>query len=120
MQVLTATARKRVRHPDVLRELDWKSYWERFRAAHGIWSVTYQGKQLFADGWQYGMNEDYSGPEYPPPSDPTEVRRLALCYWKMRKFYVKKNIEFVEQQLQQVAPVCANRSMALIYKSEEG
>jgi hypothetical protein len=73
--------------PQVLR-LSWKSYYEQFKLKHGQ-PVLYlndkstfsNGLLLFPDGWTYST-DGYAGPEYPPPENPEDLKRLQVAYWR--------------------------------------
>jgi hypothetical protein len=65
-------------------KVDWQAYWLEFKKLHGE-PVPYQGRLLFPDAWTYA-NNNYAGPEYPPPKrNPAAVRELAIAYWVIRK-----------------------------------
>jgi hypothetical protein len=63
-------------------KLNWKAYYKAFVEVHGE-PLIYGGRQLFPDGWGYSLS-DYAGPEWPPPTEPLELAKLQICYWKRR------------------------------------
>ena len=79
-------------------ELDWKAYYNAFKEKHGGWPILYKGRQYFADGWSYSATS-YSGPEWPPPDDPKELKRLQAVYWTVRKERAKADLDIANQRL---------------------
>lgn len=76
--------------PNYQIQLDWRGYFYEFCRAHGNTPVPYpyhpplpSPRLLFSDGWTYSAT-DYKGPEYPPPTDPRELKELLLTYWITR------------------------------------
>jgi len=83
--------------PQLKVKLDWKNYYFKFSEQHGGNPVVYKEVQLFCDGWRYSLT-DYAGPEYPPPEDKKELRKLQLVYWYTRWNRAKNELNFVEQK----------------------
>lgn len=71
--------------------LDWRAYFLRFCEEHGD-PVPFEGRLLFPDGWTYS-NCRFEGPEWPPPTDETELRRITTWYWRLRKITVRAEAE---------------------------
>ncbi len=74
-------------------EIDWRAYFYRFVQEHGepvevspIESDRFRiySRLLFRDGWMYGAM-DYQGPEFSPPGNPDQLRKLKLEYWTIRE-----------------------------------
>ena len=74
-------------------EIDWRAYFYRFVQEHGepvevspIESDRFRiySRLLFRDGWMYGAM-DYQGPEFSPPGNPDQLRKLKLEYWTIEK-----------------------------------
>jgi hypothetical protein len=63
--------------------------------------VTWKGRLLFMDGWQYSST-DYRGPEYPPPTDEYQLRHLKRMYWTQRRFAVKFTVNDVAARLEAI------------------
>lgn len=76
--------------PPVRVRLDWRAYFAEFSRAHGDNPVEHEGRLLWQDGWRYS-SISHEGPEYPPPADAEELRRLQRAYWQRR-------MELVEEQ----------------------
>ena len=92
-------------------QLDWDAYWQRFKEVHGD-PVPYNGKLLFEDGYQYSAT-DVMGPEYLPPDDADELRKLQVVYWvERRRVVVAERIE-VETTLKGLKELQATRSVPL-------
>lgn len=96
---------KRTSNPvaEVIARLDWPAYFRVFCEAHGTdgepgWPVYYRGQLLFADGWRYSST-DHSGPEWPPPDDPGQLKELLTFYWKRRLAIVESERVKVATQL---------------------
>lgn len=71
--------------------LDWKAYFKAFEEEHGKNPVVFEGRLLFSDGWTYSAS-DHAGPEWPPPADEAELRRLQVAYWRKRKQIVSSEL----------------------------
>lgn len=63
---------------------DWKAYFINFCAINGGDPIEYNGRWLFRTGWTYAF-KDHKGPEWPPPEDPKELRKLQVYYWNQRE-----------------------------------
>lgn len=74
--------------------IDWRATFMEFCQVHGGLPVRFEGRLLFADGWQHGM--DYRGPEYPPPKDPVRLRNLQLAYQRGKRLALKREIDWLE------------------------
>jgi hypothetical protein len=96
-------------------ELDWKAYWEHFKAVHGE-HVEYEGKLLFPDGWRYSAT-DYSGPEYPPDGE-QERQRWIVIYWQTRLSYCRQELVYVNDLYVRMKQLAAARSAPLFQFGE--
>ena len=81
--------------------LDWRAYFRRFCDAHGGSPVSYKGRLLFADGWEYSAT-DYRGPEFPPPSK-KEAEALSRRYWQMRLAVVNRCRRSLREQIEHLS-----------------
>ena len=71
-------------------------YFWNFCAKHGR-PVDDGRRLLFPDGWAWGSNRDYAGPEVAPPKDERELLELRLMYWGIRAAEVRaEHTRFVE------------------------
>lgn len=70
--------------------LDWRAYFNRFCQAQGE-PVEHKGRWLFKNGWTYALT-DYSGPEWEPPADTEELRKLKMAYWAKRRSMIKHEL----------------------------
>ena len=86
--------------PPVEVQIDWRAYWEEFKAQHGI-PVEHNGRCLFPDGWQYGMDH-YWGPECLPPENKQELEALQLAYWTTRKALVQRELTNLQRRLSNI------------------
>ncbi len=64
------------------------------------------------DGWQYSAT-DYKGPEYPPPTDPYQLRHLKRMYWVQRRFAVRFTVNEVAARLEAIELQQDGRSVPL-------
>lgn len=78
--------------------IDWREVWEEFKRQHGGTPLLFKGKLIFGDGWSHSAT-DYKGPEWPPPEDTHQLRRILLWYWGRRKTIVSHEIHILESQL---------------------
>lgn len=105
-------------------ELDWRAYFQDFCAFHGGDPVPWRGKLLFRDGWSYAAN-DHKGPEWPPPSDPAELRAAQRFWWEYRLRLIRHELRELrlthrnvkEQQAGRTVPL---RQVARIVTRDEG
>lgn len=88
--------------------MNWRDYWNRFRETHGD-PVPYKGRLLFADGWMYSAT-DYRGPEWAPPEDEGELRKLQLHYWLVRRRIVDLEHRQLWTVIKQIKETRASRS----------
>jgi hypothetical protein len=95
--------------------LDWRAYYLAFQEAHGE-PVNWSGKLLFRDGYTYAA-KDYSGPEWPPPQDPKELRRLQRAYWQIRKANLTHLLRVRRADLLALHEMQAARSVPLQHKT---
>jgi len=77
--------------PILTINLDWRAYFLKFCEEHGD-PVPFEGRLLFPDGWTYS-DRRYEGPEWPPPTDEAELRRITTWYWRLRKITVRAEAE---------------------------
>lgn len=82
-------------------EPDWKSFFQSFRAAHGMWPVVDGGRLLFPDGWSCAA-DSYAGPYLPPPVHPEDVIALQRRYWRRRWVIVKAERDRAEKELRRL------------------
>lgn len=80
--------------------LDWRAYFRGFCEEHGS-PIEHGGKLLFPDGWQYSSS-DYQGPEWQPPTDPKELRRLGLAYWSKRRAILRAEARIARTEMESV------------------
>jgi hypothetical protein len=100
-------------------QVDWEKYWHQFALAHGGEPVPYgDDRVLFEDGWTYA-NNDYSGPEYPPPSDPNELLQLQLEYWLGRLKGETEELKKLANLREEHRSAQSERSAPLIYRAQE-
>lgn len=92
--------------PVVRVRLDWKKYFQSFSEKHGGNPVMVDGRQVFEDGWQYGMR--YQGPEWKPPADNKKFIELMTKYWTIRRkivddqaFHLRDEIHVLEQSIRE-------------------
>lgn len=99
-------------------EIDWPRYFRDFCAAHGGNPVAVGGKDsvilLFADGWTHSAT-DHAGPEWPPPDDPEQLRKLKLLYWQTRRQMVSSELTALERALRGLEQLCSVKSTAPIH-----
>ena len=72
------------------------TYLEAFCETHGgpVPHVEDSSRLLFHDGWTFDAL-DPAGPAYPPPSDPSERRRLRTLYWETRQAVVAREADYL-------------------------
>jgi hypothetical protein len=92
--------------------LDWRAYWQRFKEVHGNDPVPFKGRLLFPDGWTYS-NSSHAGPEWPPPDDPEELRKLLLAYWLIRRKVCLNERDHLFNLIQQLKESQRQRSAPL-------
>ncbi len=93
--------------------LDWFSYWNAFRDAHGGDYVEFEGVLLFRDGARYGKSYDYRGPEQQPPDDPVELKRLKSEYWRKVRAEYDQRRRHLADYIDQVRLDALNRRLPL-------
>ena len=96
-------------------ELDWTAYYNEFKQLHGKWPVKYKGRVLFPDGWTYSASE-LAGPEWPPPTDPEELRKLQLAYWLIRRGMVRDEHHVLKTTVEFLADLQSKKSAPLQHK----
>lgn len=96
-------------------ELDWEAYFHQFCEAHGKYPVMYNGALLFPDGYRYSSS-DYQGPEFPPPSDPVEHKRLMIAYWLRRLSIVQAERKKMEHYLTDLTNLQRGHSVPLVHR----
>lgn len=110
-------------YPQLKVKLDWRNYYFRFSELHGGTPIIYKGRQLFQDGWGYSL-EDYAGPEYPPPEDAKELRKLQIIYWYTRWNRAKNELNFVQSRASDLKNLQSAKSAPLqhvvVGEDEEG
>ena len=99
---------------ELTQEVDWKSYYDRFVVSHGGEPEQYAGRQLFRDGWSYAL--DYRGPEWPPPSDPKELKWVVGSYWSLRSQRLQIEATLVKRSIENYKDAQEGRSQPLYYK----
>ena len=92
-------------------KLDWQAYFYGFLHTHGE-SVKYEGRLLFRDGWGYAP-DNYQGPEYTPPKDERELRRLQTAYWTIYKKRLEDELLVVSRQIDTLRDWQESRSLPL-------
>jgi hypothetical protein len=98
--------------PRVVTKIDWEEYFQEFRRVHGLFPLVHKGRLLFPDGWTYSMT-DYRGPEWPPPDDEVELRRLCLSYWYLRRKAIRRDLKIEQWRLDDVRALVGSRSCKL-------
>jgi len=86
--------------------LDWNAYFKEFSRIHGgdpvLWRRSKEfnsgGLLLFRDGWAYSA-ADRTGPEYPPPDNPRQLKHLVRVYWALRKRILKEELRLIREQI---------------------
>ncbi len=96
-------------------QLDWRAYFLGFCEAHGD-PLPFEGRLLFPDGWTYS-DRRYEGPEWPPPEDPVELKRITLWYWKLRKMTVSGELAKVREMVNWVKQNQQGRGARLQYRA---
>lgn len=103
-------------------QLDWQGYFRKFCAAHGGNPVTFKGRLLFRDGWQYHMNHE--GPEYPPPEEFRLLKSYKSAYWHTLRVLIRKELHEVGGQLTMLTTIQHRYSLPLqavvTYRDEDG
>lgn len=98
--------------------INWKAYFDSFTAIHGGNPVNYKERLLFPDAWQYHRT-NYSGPEFPAPSDPSELCRLQLAYWNICKQQITATLRKGETQLSHLKWVTETHSAPITILKRE-
>jgi len=98
-------------------ELNWLAYWAEFKRIHHDHPVRWGGRFLFRDGWTYGTNP--KGPEWPPPEDPVELRRLQRDYWTIRLAELRYEYADVADSLDSLRQMQDGRSATLMQRIRE-
>ena len=93
---------------------DWKSYFNEFDKLHGknTGPIHYGKRLLYPDGWMYA-NNDYRGPEWRPPSDAEELRKLKKTYWSIFHGLVTQEIRLLEDRVREIKASQQQRSAPL-------
>ena len=103
--------------------LDWPGYFRAFCTDHGGDPVVHEGRLLFRDGWRYSMS-DHRGPEWPPPEDLTELKRLMTTYWHRKRVIVAHDVRQLEEAIKVLANAQRDRPTPLQrvvrYRDETG
>jgi len=104
-------------------ELDWDTYFKEFCNFHGD-PIRHRGRLLFPDGWTYSMT-DKAGPEWPPPTDPEELRSLLYKYWLVRLRMVKEEYHWLHRMVYDLEEAQRRHSLPLqqvlvSYNEEDG
>jgi hypothetical protein len=93
------------------RGYNWQLYFYEFCEKHGrpmqLWGV-----QVFPDGFTYSAT-DYAGPEWRPPNDPHELRKLLLGYWSKLASLCKIELKKAERELANIELTQAERAAPL-------
>lgn len=95
-------------------ELDWDTYYERFKEAHGREGVLYDHYIIFPDGWRYSSRSK-AGPEYPPPLDWRELHRILTIYWLKRLHIVKAEEQMVANAVINLRELQRQHTRPLLY-----
>lgn len=95
--------------------LDWRAYFEAFKAEHGI-PLTHRGRLLFPDGWTYSAT-DYAGPEWPPPEDERELVKLLLAYAVLRQQAVRAELVDARSRRDGALAASATRAVPLMVRT---
>lgn len=77
--------------------LDWRAYFRSFVEAHGE-PIRWGKRLIFPDGWAYAAL-DHKGPEWPPPENPNDLRRLQKKYWDLRLAMIQSQRQRLEGDL---------------------
>lgn len=93
--------------------LDHRAYFYKFCEEHGGDPVEHEGRLLFRDGWTYS-NIDYAGPEWPPPPDQNEVRRLKFAYWRQFKALAVRQLGYLSRIAGDLGRLQASKSAPLM------
>lgn len=100
------------REPRSVHKIDWRAYWKEFQRAHGDYPVKYRGVLLFRDGWTYSASH-YEGPEWPPPEDAHELKKLVRAYWLHHKREIRSLWWPKEQELRNLEQLQSVKSLSL-------
>ena len=95
-------------------EFDWEAYYYSFVEKHGE-PVEFRGKLLFRDGWTYAP--DYKGPEWAPPNDLKELRKVQTYYWETRIAILEELLKQVQRVSENLIQTQGNRSCQLLLKT---
>lgn len=93
-------------------KLNWRAYYREFEALHGGAPIKFEGRLLFRDGWRYSST-DYAGPEEPPPTEPWELKRLRLAYWRAHRSALVNQANEMRRQLNLLISLQENKSAPL-------
>ena len=103
-------------------QLDWRAYYYRFVEEHGQ-PVPWKNRLLFPDGWTYS-NVDYTGPEYPPPTDPEDLLALRVYYWGRKIVELEKKLRKARNEMEALRRLQQQRSVPLqcpvVYWDDDG
>lgn len=116
---LQILAEEEAKHLPKFADQNFLAYFESFDKQHGGEPVVYaQERLLYRDGWQYNL-KDYAGPEYEPPTDPTELKKLRLAYWSARRTLATDELLFLKKELAKLTALQSTKSLPLkIFKRE--
>ena len=92
-------------------ELDWQEYFADFCFLHGK-PVELAGRLWFPDGWSYSAF-DYAGPEWGPPTERTELKRIKQQYWETRRIAVLTDLNAAAAELKTLEQAQQLRSVPL-------
>lgn len=92
-------------------QLDWQAYFYAFQEKHGE-AVQVNNRLLYADGYQYSAH-DYAGPEWQPPSDLEQLRKLRVTYWQRRRSIVYNTLVNLRSEAEQLRLAQLGRSVPL-------
>jgi hypothetical protein len=95
--------------------LDWREYFLRFCEDHGGNGIDLGDRIVFDDGWSYSSSR-YEGPEWPPPPDPAELRRLMIRYWAERRGLVADELRHLQAVRRGLKEAMVQRSSPIMRK----
>jgi len=82
--------------------VDWRGYFHTLMDRLGDpmpLTVSGQLRMVFPNGLSYGAAPDYTGPEYPAPSDFDELRNLQRRYWHRYRQECETRLAFYKKRL---------------------